>query len=110
MKKYSYSIHIGILLIVIACTFYVYEICQQSLSPVSVSPEKVAHISFDDVSQTLRELKDNAEGYQSIFESAFLNDLKELHEKYGAKFSLYVYEKDGDFNIKDMPLKFKEEF
>lgn len=109
MKKYKYIIYTGILLIVIALTFYVYEI-RQPLQPVFVSSNKAVHISFDDVYLTLRDLKDNAEEYQSIFESVFLNDLKELHERYGAKFSLYVYEKAGDFDIKDMPLKFRKEF
>ena len=76
----------------------------------SASSHKVVHISFDDVVQVLKDLKDNSACYESIFRNTFLRNLKELHDKYGACFSLYVFEQAGDFHITDMPDKFRNEF
>lgn len=50
------------------------------------------HMSFDDVTYCLQNLKNNKTTFTSIFDDVFLAKLKELHEKYSAKFSLYVYQ------------------
>lgn len=76
----------------------------------SFSTHKVAHISFDDVVLVLKELRNEADRYESIFDCRFLRDLRDLHNDYGAKFSLYIFEHSTDFNIAEMPLKFKKEF
>ena len=48
------------------------------------------HISFDDVEYCFRNLTDAA-SYSSLFDEPFFGWLKELHDLYGAKFSLYSY-------------------
>ena len=47
------------------------------------------HLSFDDVELSLNNLKNKS--YTSIFNEPFFGMLKELHDKYNAIFSLYVY-------------------
>ena len=47
------------------------------------------HISFDDVEICLNNLKNN--NYNSLFDEPFFNWLKDLHDDYGAVFSLYTY-------------------
>lgn len=48
--------------------------------------------------------------YNSIFDHPFLGELKELHNSTGAKFTLFVYEQDGDYTISKFPDRFAEEF
>ena len=62
------------------------------------------HISFDDVSKSLEELFSH--NHPSIYSVEFFKDLKGLHEKYGACFSLYVFSDKLD-NVND---RYKMEF
>lgn len=55
---------------------------------------KTFHFSIDDVSQVSSNLADTT--YTSIFEEPILEKLRELHQKYGAVFSLYCM---GDYCI-----------
>ncbi len=47
------------------------------------------HLSFDDIQLSLQNLQNN--DYTSLFDEPFFAMLKELHDKYNAIFSLYVY-------------------
>lgn len=71
---------------------------------------KVTHISIDDVWSSLKELSEKK--YDTIFKVKLFKKLKSYNRKYNARFTLYVYEKNeiGNYNIKDVPTKFKEEF
>lgn len=71
---------------------------------------KKVHFSFDDVSICMKELTNDSTKYNSIFDHPFLCQLKELHNSTGAKFTLFVYEYDGDYRLCDFPNKFAEEF
>ena len=51
--------------------------------------ERYMHFSFDDMEHCFRNLK--TEGYESIWDEPFLAVLYEAHERYGVKFSLYVW-------------------
>lgn len=82
----------------------------QNIPICTNSSHKVVHISFDEVVHVLKDLKENSSCYESIFRNDFLKELKELHDKYGACFSLYVFEIDRDFRIEDMPTKYQREF
>ena len=62
------------------------------------------HISFDDVEQCFKNLKNNT--YSSLYDEPFFGWLKGLHDTYGAKFSLYVYAN----SIKDVPNTYAAEF
>ena len=76
-----------------------------------------AHISFDDVVYCLNDITINASTYTSIFENAFFALLKNLHETYGAKFSLFVFLSDAttgeyatNWTLANTTTKFKNEF
>lgn len=76
-----------------------------------------AHISFDDVVYCLNDITMNASTYTSIFENAFFALLKNLHETYGAKFSLFVFLSDAttgeyatNWTLANTTTKFKNEF
>ena len=62
------------------------------------------HISFDDTRDSLGELFRN--NHSSIYSVAFFKDLKELHDRFGACFSLYVFSDKLD-NVTD---RYKTEF
>lgn len=66
------------------------------------------HFSIDDVIRTLRWLRDNKPN--SIFDMDFFGTLKSWHERYGLKFSLYVFEVCEGFSIENVPQKYWEEF
>ena len=70
----------------------VFQHIDNSLKEVSdsASNEYSIHISFDDIYYCLITLSKNS--YTSIFDEPFLGWLKGLHDQYGAKFSLYVYD------------------
>ena len=73
---------------------------------------KYIHISFDDVYTCLWDLTQKEKTYTSIFENAFLADLKLLHQRYRAVFSLYLFNKvdDCNFQLSDVTGKFFSEF
>lgn len=64
-----------------------------------------AHISFDDVEHCFTNIENN--NYNSIFDEPFLNKLKDLHDRYNACFSLYVYTENFNSLTKT---QYKEEF
>lgn len=71
-------------------------------------PEKKAHISIDDATMIFQDIY--RRGYESIFENEILDKLRGLHEKYGVKVTLYVFEELDEFAIWDMPLNYRQEF
>ena len=76
---------------------------------IAYSGKKV-HFSFDDVSMCMKELTSDSTKYNSIFDHPFLGELKELHNSTGAKFTLFVYEQDGEYSFIDFPNNFAAEF
>lgn len=71
---------------------------------------KECHISIDDVSISMKDLTENEQRYSSIFDQDLFAWLRCLHNKTGAKFTLYVYEDDNEYSINEFPQKYKEEF
>lgn len=73
--------------------------------------QKYMHLSVDDTYFLLKELNEGS--YGSIYEHKIINFFKNLHDKYGAVFSLYCFyhslEAD-EWIISDMTDKYKEEF
>jgi hypothetical protein len=65
--------------------------------------KRYIHLSVDDVSICLADLKQHA--YTSVFQQNFFASLKSLHDNYGASFSLYAYA-DSTINL---PLDFTAE-
>ena len=93
------------ILLIVIFSVYIYV----SVPIPSNSPNKIVQISFDDVYLCIKDLKDTLR-YTSVFQQPFLKSLKELHDVYGAVFSLYVYEKADNFVITEVPDKFRNEF
>ena len=73
-------------------------------------PEAVIHFSVDDVIDVFENLTDNQESYDSIFDNEMLEHFREMHELYGAKFSLYCFYECGNFNLSAVPGKYHDEF
>lgn len=69
-------------------------------------------LSIDDNIRFLQDIALNAENYNSIFENPYLGKLKSIHETYGTKvhFNLFYESEQGDFNLSQMPDKFKAEW
>lgn len=70
------------------------------------------HFSIDDCIGIFKDLTENEDKYESMFQQPYLGFLKELNEKYGTVVSLYCYyeEEDGSFPIADATDKFAMEF
>lgn len=79
---------------------------------VDYKNDPFVHISVDDVFSILKDLTENQSSYASLFDHPDFNFLKEMHDTYGAVFSLYVYNRvhDDTFTISDMTTKYKFEF
>ena len=71
--------------------------------------EKYAHISFDDC-VFWKDLIENEESYPSVFDNAFLSDLKEIHGQTDAVFTLNCFNACDGVRISDVPSKFRPEF
>lgn len=109
IKKYKSFLSIGFLILFAAGGIWGASKYHALPSP-SPSVHKVVHISFDDVVMVLKELRDHADEYESIFDCRFFKDLKDLQDSYGAKFTLFIFEETSDFTIVEIPRKFKNEF
>lgn len=68
---------------------------------------KSLHISIDDVNSSLQRLV--RRDYRSLFEDKLFNYLKIVHRYLGLKITLYVYAKDYDWTLADIPEKYKHE-
>lgn len=65
--------------------------------------------SIDDNSFFLRDVAQK--GYKSLFDCFYLKMLRELHRKYGAKFSVNIYYTTGeDFNLTQFPDRYRGEW
>lgn len=73
---------------------------------------KTAHVSFDDVYVVLKDITENENSYESVFDNKFLGALKKMNDEYGAKFTLYIYDtySENGFDLSEVSSKYKEEF
>ena len=72
-----------------------------------VSDDRVYHCALDDTINVLEEINQKADDLRSIFDVEVMAILKQFHEQYGTKFSLYLfYEKLAGFNLSQMTDKF----
>ena len=91
------------------------KISDETIKALSVPPIKTMHMSFDDTWQCLYDLITNKNSYSSIFDNAFLSDLKDVHSETGMVFTLNcfnAYSGQTSYNISDLAelTKFKDEF
>lgn len=71
-----------------------------------------AHMSLDDQLGCLKDLTDNKDNYSSLFESPYFAPIKTLHDEYGCKFTLMLFNTDKalNFSLSDVTDKFYNEF
>ncbi|MDY0166945.1 MAG: hypothetical protein RBS80_10400 [Thermoguttaceae bacterium] len=71
--------------------------------------EKRYRVVIDDNSFFLRDI--TQKNYDSLFDCFYLKMLKDLHEKYGAMFTLNIYYTTGDdWNLSQFPDKYRDEW
>lgn len=68
------------------------------------------NFSIDDTIEVFYDLYINESKYKSIFDNELLLYLKKLHNQYGAKFTLYIFNQKKDFDISQMSSNYKDEF
>jgi len=113
-KRNKYLITVFLIIILTISIFNIKEYTDNKLIKERVEyvektkVDKFAHISIDDTIQLFDDIKNN--NYQSIFENSFLKKLKKIHDKYGTKFSLFVFYKYDNKTIENSPTKYKQEF
>ena len=69
-----------------------------------------AHLSFDDTIKVFEDLTENQNEYNSVFDNDLLKCLKSLHDEFGATFSLYCYNREGDFDLTMVPTRYARDF
>lgn len=81
---------------------------------LNLSSEKgMMHISVDDTLEIFQDLSANKNTYTSIFDNPTLKFVKDLHDKYGAVISFYVFYDDGEtdgFNLSKTTNRFTADF
>ena len=71
---------------------------------------KKYRLSLDDNIWFLKDIAKNEQLYKSIFDNKYLGFFKRLHEAFGTKVHFNLYYEDGDFNLSQMPVKYKQEW
>lgn len=73
--------------------------------------DRVYHCGLDDTIVVLEEISDKADSLKSILDVEIMALLRHFHERYGAKFTLYLfYELLDGFNLTQMTDKFADEW
>ncbi|MBQ8287953.1 MAG: hypothetical protein IJX76_04180 [Clostridia bacterium] len=72
------------------------------------------HFSVDDCNTLFRDLTENADRYDSIFDQPTLGFVRELHDQFGIRISFYVYycpnRETVEFDLSDATDRFSAEF
>ncbi len=71
---------------------------------------KTYRLSLDDNIWFLKDLTENADKYESVFDNKYMAIFKRLHDDFGTKVHFNLYYQDGDFNLSQMPVKYKDEW
>lgn len=83
----------------------------KALEKAELAADKPAHVSLDDTIDVFKDLSMHCDSYQSIFDNPMLGYLKELHDCYGLKVSLYCfYEDEAGFDLSKATGHFAQEF
>lgn len=67
-------------------------------------------LSLDDNIWFLRDIACHADEYNSIFDNQYLDFFKKVNKEYGTKIHINIYYQDGEFNLSQMPAKYKSEW
>ncbi len=77
------------------------------------TPRKIYRVSIDDGIWFLQDIAKNQDRYKSIFENPYLMLLRRLHEEYGTKFHINIYNEcpeHGGFQLSMLSDRFKDEW
>ena len=81
---------------------------EEPLNRVRTIP-KYTHFSIDDATQIFQDIAFHE--YESVFENEVLvGKLRDFHEEYGLKATLYVFGKLDTYDLADFPDAYKTEF
>lgn len=80
---------------------------EEPINRVKTIP-KHAHVSVDDATQIFQDI--SFHGYESIFDNEVLGKLKDFHEEYGLKVTLYVFGRLDTYDLADFPDGYRKEF
>lgn len=101
IKKKAASL-LAILILISSLLFTVWE---------DTGEEKWIHCSLDDTLWIFKDLTDNSDVYETIFDNPIIGWMYEMHEEYGAVFTCYCYyESWYDFSLNETTDKWKEDF
>lgn len=67
-------------------------------------------LSIDDNIWFLRDIQENKDSYQSLFENPFLAFLKQVHAEYGTKIHLNLFYQTDGFSLSDFTDQYKSEW
>ncbi|MBR6244781.1 hypothetical protein IKR20_04335 [bacterium] len=111
---------------IIATTFFIIFIKQQRFYKINdfdtnklnipnqclnnLYPNPCFHLSIDDSIGFLEDLTKNKARYKSAFDQPFLALLKELHDKFGSKITLYFFYQTNGFSLADATAEYAKEF
>lgn len=84
------------------------NISEQCLN--NLYPNPCFHLSIDDSISFLEDLTKNKAGYKSAFDQPFLALLKELHDEFGIKITLYFFYQTNGFSLADATAEYAKEF
>lgn len=108
MKKTVFkACRLVILLVFITLSFFA---ANYRFNIVGNKINKSMHLSIDDTIEIFEDLTNNENNYNSIFENYTLGYLKELHDEYDLKVSMYCYFENDNFELSDCTTKFRKEF
>ena len=71
---------------------------------------KYMHFSFDNVIENFIDINKNSDNYKSVFDNLFFGDLKYIHDKYGAVFTINCVIKGDGYNISEITDKYRKDF
>jgi hypothetical protein len=79
------------------------------ISNLSENSSRYIHFSIDDVSASLKDINTNKSSYSSLFDNPLFQDIKILHKKYNACFTLYLFGMSKLFDVSYFTPKFDNE-
>lgn len=101
------KIFIGVFFVSFFCgTSVIYVV--SSLPDACTSEKKVVLVSIDDCWEGLSALSQDT--VRSVYDVPFFRQLRDWNQKYGAKFTCYVYGETETFTLKNVPMRFRSEF
>lgn len=99
MKKKIALITFFIIIIIIFCCVYSIVLSKRAI-----------HFSIDDTIEIFKDLTENQQEYDTIFDNTTLKFFKDLNTKYNIKVSVYCFYQNEEFNLLQCTDKYKEEF